>query len=91
MAESQNSWMGLPDDVFGAVLGAAGQGGHVGVDEAGVHGDDQGALVVQFEFTSRFTSAHRAAAAATWAWSVMSSPTGVTPGSVTCSGWRAAP
>ena len=33
----------------GAVLGRVGHRGHVGVDEAGVHGDHQGALVVQFE------------------------------------------
>jgi hypothetical protein len=49
------------------------------------------AFITPALFTSRLTSAHRAATAATWSWSVMSSPTGVTADSVTWSGWRAAP
>ena len=42
-------------------------------------------------FTSRLTSAHCRATCATRAASVMSMAMGVTPGSVTMSGWRAAP
>src|SRR5262245_42098412 len=42
-------------------------------------------------FTSRLTSAHSAATAATRCGSVMSRATGITPGSATWPGWRAAP
>jgi hypothetical protein len=80
-----------------------------------MHGDHQGAVVMQFVsissraasrsgasvkvlafitpalFTSRLTSGHCRAASATCAGSVMSSRTGVAPGSVTAAGFRAVP
>jgi hypothetical protein len=49
------------------------------------------ALITPALFTSRLTSVHCRAAAATCPVSVMSILTGVTPGSVTAAGLRAAP
>jgi hypothetical protein len=49
------------------------------------------AFITPALLTSRVTSAHCAAAAATWPASVMSSATGTTPGSVTAAGFLAAP
>jgi hypothetical protein len=49
------------------------------------------AFITPALFTSRLTSAHCCATWATRFASVMSSATGVTPGSVTAAGLRAAP